>query len=91
MNEHKFDKVIVFCERIAHKTLKDLFVENPVKKGEKVLVVIGPEGGFSEQEFDFLRRQDYAESVSLGKRILRAETAVAAALSCWQAFCGDWK
>ena len=60
-------------------------------KDRPAALLIGPEGGFSEQEFDFLRRQDYAEGVSLGKRILRAETAVAAALSCWQAFCGDWK
>ncbi len=54
-------------------------------------VLVGPEGGFDEEELEFLRRQKYAKGVSLGKRILRAETAVAAALSCWQAICGDWK
>ena len=54
-------------------------------------VLVGPEGGFDEQELELLRRQKYAKGVSLGKRILRAETAVAAALSCWQAICGDWK
>lgn len=72
------------------RPVSEVFGAAAGKDGPAALL-IGPEGGFSEQEFDFLRRQDYAESVSLGKRILRAETAVAAALSCWQAFCGDWK
>ena len=79
LNEHKFDKVIVFCERIAHKTLKDLFVENPVKKGEKVLVVIGPEGGFSKKEFDYLQNKNL-DMLTLGTLILRAETAATVAL-----------
>lgn len=54
-------------------------------------ILVGPEGGFSEEELSLLRTQSYAHSVSLGKRILRAETAVVAALSCFQAICGDWK
>lgn len=53
--------------------------------------LIGPEGGFSEQELELLRSKPFARSVSLGKRILRAETAALAALSCWQALSGDWK
>ncbi len=54
-------------------------------------VLVGPEGGFSEEELQRLRTLPFAKGVSLGKRILRAETAVMAALSCWQAQCGDWK
>lgn len=54
-------------------------------------ILVGPEGGFSEEELALLHTQSYAHSVSLGKRILRAETAVLAALSCYQAICGDWK
>ncbi len=53
-------------------------------------VLVGPEGGFSEKELEKLRKQPYTEAVTMGKRILRAETAVAAALSCWQALSGDW-
>ena len=52
--------------------------------------LIGPEGGFSQDELNILRNSSFAIGVSLGKRILRAETAVAAALSCWQAIAGDW-
>jgi 16S rRNA (uracil1498-N3)-methyltransferase len=54
-------------------------------------VLIGPEAGFSQKELENLRNLPYTCGISLGKRILRAETAVVAALSCWQAFCGDWK
>ena len=53
-------------------------------------ILVGPEGGFSEEELQRLRALPFAKGVSLGKRILRAETAVMAALSCWQAQSGDW-
>lgn len=53
--------------------------------------LVGPEGGFSEKELEILQKSNYTYGVTLGKRILRAETAVVAALSCWQAVCGDWK
>lgn len=53
-------------------------------------VLVGPEGGFSEEELKMLRQKDFTVAVNLGPRILRAETAVVAALSCWQAICGDW-
>lgn len=54
-------------------------------------ILVGPEGGFDEKELEKLRNLPYSQGISLGKRILRAETAVAASLSCWQALCGDWK
>ncbi len=57
----------------------------------KAAILVGPEGGFSNEELQLLRQKNFAKAVSLGERILRAETAVHAALSCWQAICGDWK
>ncbi|HCU58522.1 MAG TPA: 16S rRNA (uracil(1498)-N(3))-methyltransferase [Alphaproteobacteria bacterium] len=56
-----------------------------------VAFLIGPEGGFSSKELEMLKSLPYTLSVSLGKRILRAETACISALSCWQAMVGDWK
>ena len=53
-------------------------------------ILVGPEGGFAAEELNKLRQMNCAKGVSMGKRILRAETAVAAAISCWQAICGDW-
>ncbi len=58
---------------------------------EPVAFLVGPEGGFSSKELELLKSLSYTSAVSLGHRILRAETASLAALSCWQAFCGDWK
>lgn len=72
----KFDRVIVFCERIANKTLKDI---KPISDNDDVLVIIGPEGGFSEKEFEFFRENNL-EMLTLGNLILKAETAVTVAL-----------
>lgn len=53
-------------------------------------VLIGPEGGFSIDERDRLRAHPAVVPVSLGPRILRAETAAIAALTLWQSILGDW-
>ncbi len=58
---------------------------------EPVALLVGPEGGFSQKELEILQKCRYTCAITLGKRILRAETAVIAALACWQALCGDWK
>lgn len=79
LSENSFDKVIVFCERIADKTIRESFKEKPIEKGDKVLVVIGPEGGFSQKEFDSFKEKSL-EMLTLGDLILRAETAVVVAL-----------
>lgn len=57
---------------------------------KKAAILVGPEGGFSEEELSRLRQLPFSKGVTMGKRILRAETAVAAALSCWQMIAGDW-
>ena len=54
-------------------------------------ILIGPEGGFSQAERDRLRSLPFVTPVSLGPRILRAETAAIAALTLWQATLGDWR
>lgn len=58
---------------------------------EPAAVLVGPEGGFAKSELDLLRDLPFVTPVSLGPRILRAETAAIAALSCWQALRGDWR
>ncbi len=54
-------------------------------------LLVGPEGGFSDDERTGLRDFDGAEAVSLGPRILRAETAAIAMLALWQVVAGDWR
>jgi 16S rRNA (uracil1498-N3)-methyltransferase len=54
-------------------------------------ILIGPEGGFAAVEAEMLEALAFVVPVSLGPRILRAETAAIAALACWQALAGDWR
>ena len=53
-------------------------------------ILIGPEGGFSPSERDRLRGLGFSHPVSLGPRILRADTAAVAAMTVWQQVLGDW-
>lgn len=70
-----FDKILVLAERSTEITLKEFLSQNPIKKGEKVIAVIGPEGGFSQREFDYFKSKNLP-LISLGDLILKAETAV---------------
>ncbi len=54
-------------------------------------VLIGPEGGFDPDERRRLRGMEGVTAVTLGPRILRADTAAIAALTLWQAALGDWR
>lgn len=53
-------------------------------------LLVGPEGGFSTAELQLLKTLEFARGVSLGPRILKADTAAIAALSCLMARYGDW-
>ena len=59
-------------------------------RGGPWAILIGPEGGFSADEQQRLRAMPQVLPVSLGPRILRADTAAVAALTLWQATLGDW-
>ena len=60
-------------------------------KGLPVGVLIGPEGGFSDAERERLLAEEFVIPISLGPRILRADTAAVAALALVQAIIGDWR
>ncbi|MEM6375145.1 MAG: 16S rRNA (uracil(1498)-N(3))-methyltransferase [Pseudomonadota bacterium] len=57
---------------------------------ERWAILVGPEGGFSDAERNSFRGHEMAQIVSLGPRILRADTAAVAALTLWQSTLGDW-
>lgn len=54
-------------------------------------ILTGPEGGFDRSEREMLRALPFVTPVTLGPRILRADTAALAALAVWQSVCGDWR
>jgi 16S rRNA (uracil1498-N3)-methyltransferase len=53
-------------------------------------VLTGPEGGFDPEERSLIRNHPFVHAVTLGPRIMRADTAALAALAVWQAILGDW-
>jgi 16S rRNA (uracil1498-N3)-methyltransferase len=82
-------RTVIFCDEFAP-------VANPVSAmqslppGAPVAVVIGPEGGFDETERHMLNMYKPSLAIALGPRILRADTAVIAALAAVQLAVGDW-
>lgn len=73
-----FDQIIVFAEKYAPKTFFE-YAKN-IDKSKSILVIIGPEGGFSQAEFDFFI-ENKIPMVTLGNLIYRADTALTAALT----------
>lgn len=60
-------------------------------KERRLALLVGPEGGFSEDERTRLRSHDFVTAIPLGPRILRADTAAVAAMAVIQAAIGDWQ
>lgn len=61
------------------------------RRGAPWAILIGPEGGFAEEELARLHGLPFVLPVTLGPRVLRADTAAAAAISLWQSVLGDWQ
>ncbi len=74
-----YDKILVFSERAKNFGIKKYFAQNPYQEGDKILAVIGCEGGFSDREFKLFEELNLSE-ISLGRLIMRADTALTAAL-----------
>jgi len=85
------ERQLMFCdEDLAQggsSALPDLRPDAPTQPWA---ILIGPEGGFSPAERARLHALPFAYPVSLGPRILRADTAAVAALTLWQLHFGDW-
>lgn len=71
----EYDIVVIAYEEENETTIKQVLQELNHETMKKVAVLIGPEGGMASHEVDFLRKLPNAKIVTLGKRILRTETA----------------
>jgi len=81
------DRSLIFCDESRAGTP----VSDPANWPKPpAAILIGPEGGFSANERNRLYDLPFATAVSLGPRILRADTAAVAAISLWQSGVGDW-
>lgn len=75
---------LYFANEGGGEPVASTFAEGPA------LILVGPEGGFTEEERQLVRSSG-ASAISLGPRILRAETAALASLSAYMAIAGDWR
>lgn len=86
------DRQIVFCDEggsVPPMAGALRHLEEPLQRGPWA-VLTGPEGGFAPEERDLLRSKSFVHPVTLGPRILRADTAALASLAIWQSVLGDW-
>ena len=86
------ERRIIFCDEASAgdgdmNAIRVLADAAPIARAA---IVIGPEGGFSEAERAMISGRQNSLKLSLGPRILRADTAAIAALACFQSVCGDW-
>ncbi len=79
------DRILYFADENGGEPVSTAFVPGPAT------ILTGPEGGFTSDERARIRAVPGARSVSLGPRILRAETAALAAIAAWMALAGDWR
>lgn len=87
IGEWEAGRRLIFCDETARDA-------NPLAAlaglAPPAAVLVGPEGGFTDDERRLLRMQDQVTAISLGPRILRADTVAIAALAVVQAAIGDW-
>jgi 16S rRNA (uracil1498-N3)-methyltransferase len=76
------DRTLYFCDERGGEPFGDAVRR---EKGEKAAILIGPEGGFTDEENAAIRAAPFAIAVSLGPNILRADTAAIAAIAVWMA------
>jgi len=90
LSQRAAHRLLVFCDEAAATENPVLRLQNATDATRGIDVLIGPEGGFAEEERALLLRQPHILRLALGPRILRADTAAVAALALVQSMLGDW-
>jgi 16S rRNA (uracil1498-N3)-methyltransferase len=90
LGQRQPQRLLIFCDEAAEPANPLQALQSDGMASNGVDVLVGPEGGFAEDERALLLRQPRTLRLSLGPRILRADTAAVAALALVQAALGDW-
>jgi 16S rRNA (uracil1498-N3)-methyltransferase len=90
LNQRAGRRLLVFCDEAADAAGPLQALQGGPTISSGIDILIGPEGGFAEEERAVLLRQPQILRLSLGPRVLRADTAAVAALALVQAALGDW-
>jgi len=90
LNQRGRERLLIFCDEAAEAANPLRALDGATAEASGIDVLVGPEGGFAEEERALLLRQPRILRLSLGPRILRADTAAVAALALVQAALGDW-
>lgn len=90
LNDRDGKRLLVFCDEATEAESPLAALRAGLDGAGGIDVLIGPEGGFAEEERTLLLRQPRIVRLSLGPRILRADTAAVAALALVQSVLGDW-
>jgi 16S rRNA (uracil1498-N3)-methyltransferase len=90
VSQRQPQRLLVFCDEAAETTSPLGALQQGLSAADGIDILIGPEGGFAEEERTLLLRQSKTLRLALGPRILRADTAGVAALALVQAALGDW-
>jgi 16S rRNA (uracil1498-N3)-methyltransferase len=90
LGQRDASRLLVFCDEAADVADPFQALRGERETGGGIDILIGPEGGFAEEERALLLRQPRTLRLSLGPRVLRADTAAVAALALVQAALGDW-
>lgn len=85
LSDRDVSRRLYFADEGGGEAARGAFERGPA------LILTGPEGGFTDEERQAIRAAENAVPVSLGPRILRAETAALASLSAYMALAGDWR
>jgi len=87
------ERMVMFCdEDLSGKSAHEALIALPTEqKKQPWAVLIGPEGGFDDNERSAIKKLPQTIVVALGPRVLRADTAAMAAIAIWQSAIGDWR
>ena len=85
------ERIIFFCDETMRKNKANKIDFQNLSTKPCGAILVGPEGGFSINEINYLKEKRFIRPIDLGPRILRADTAVIAALSLWHFLNGDIK